>query len=284
MDLSNITNLRAKYGNYKIGYKLSERKEFSKVRNFLSIFGMSTKNFDKNLESLIIEENKNTGSAFDVKRNQINNSGNENDLIHELFHMASFNKDNNTFGSVSLNNHFGESLNEGITDLFTYLVDEKYEVKYPMEVYVTSVLNDFYGNEFIDFHFKGDTKGLYESFIDDKEDVIDIVSNLDEYTKNNIVLMDCLYNFGSGNIDKNTYNPDLLCDSLVDSVSGLLRLINEYDSEKALGYYNLFRMEFNCKSDAIESLKSIISTSSYNSYSELLNYIKEEVFEMDKTL
>lgn len=283
MDLSKITNIRGSYGNYKSGYKLNDKKEFSKVRSLLSIFNLPTNNFDRNLESLIILEDKTTGSSYDIKRNQINNSGNENDFIHELFHMASFNKESGTFGSVNMSNHFGESLNEGITDLFTYLVDEKYEVKYPIEVYVASVLNDFYGNSFIDSHFKGDIKGVYDSFKGDKDSIIEVVSNMDEYTKNNIVLMDTLYNIDSG-VNKNSYNPDLLCDSLVDAISALLRVISEYDKDDALKYFNLFRMEFNSGSDAIKSLKSIISTSSYNSYEELINYIKEEVFEMDKTL
>ena len=282
MDLNKITNLRAYYSNSKIGYKIEDKKEFSIVRNILLKFGLPTKNFDDNLKKLVIEsDNYSSGTAYDPNRTLITNPENSNDFIHELFHMASNNKSTNSFGSIIYvdGNNIGNSLNEGITDLFTLYANNNYKQKYPIESFVALVLTDLYGNELLVNHFNGESKKIYDSFKEDKNAVSWLIMSLDEFTTANIKLQDSISMIGTKNIDFDEYNPDDLTESFIDSISLLLKLFLEKDKKLFDNYSEILINEFDKDYDAINFLKQVFDMSSYENYVGVLNYIYEEINE-----
>lgn len=287
MDLSKITNLRANYSKSKVGYQLDDKKEFSIVRNTLVNLNMPTENFDLNLSNLVIESDSYTsGTSYNSKKDLITNPENSYDFIHELFHMASNNAKKESIGSIIniKGKRVGDSLNEGITDLFTYYGDNNYKQKYPIESFVASVLGDLYGKEIFINHFNGDSEKLYNCFGEDKTDVLEMILNLDEFTLSNIEFQDSISMIGSGFVEKRKYNPDNLSDSFVDSMMLLFRLVSSKDEKLSKKYFDILNSEFNKDNETINFLKSAFEMSSYENYDEVLNYIKEEIFEEEMKL
>ena len=105
--------------------------------------------------------------------------------VDELFkRIEDFGKD--CTDAMDFETKFASSpLNKEYTDLFTYITNDKYEVKYPMEVFVVSVLNNFYGNEFFDdiaYSCSGD-KEITMEVITTQGDFDDFMSMLEYYNE-----------------------------------------------------------------------------------------------------
>ena len=189
---------------YKRGYKLEEKIEFIIVRNTLLKLVLPTSNFDNNLETLQII-NKSDGIGYNAKNNNISGITNGNELIHELFHMSSnINNETSDHGSL-ISNSIGYSLNEGLTEYLTSKAINKYEVKYPIEKYISEILINIYGIELLNKHIEGNPNELYNYFNNDKNTIIEIINNLDKFTKSIIESRDFMY-LGKFNDIPNLYN------------------------------------------------------------------------------
>lgn len=181
-----INSLKTKY--YKKGYNLEDKKEFGIVYDTLDRIGMDKSNFLAQLQSLtIIKENDPNSeiSGYNPKTNTINYTK-EEDLIHELFHMASLKEGKSDSGIIviedDLRSNFG--LNEGITDYFTELAKFDAPCSYPFEKLVAESLSLLFGVNV----FKGYFNNSYDEFINSfpeeiQIDIIDLLMNLDEYNQ-----------------------------------------------------------------------------------------------------
>lgn len=181
-----INSLKDKY--YKKGYKLEDREEFGIVYNTLERLGMDKSNFIMQLQSLVIIKENNPSSdisGYNPKTNTINYAK-EEDLIHELFHMASLKNGSLDSGIVVVEDDFRSNfgLNEGITDYYTEVAKVDAPCSYPFEKLVAEALSFLFGKDI----FKGYFNNSYDEFINSfpeeiRVDIIDLLSNLDEYNQ-----------------------------------------------------------------------------------------------------
>lgn len=185
IDANDLIN-RLKKEHYKTGYTLDERNEFKLVYNTLNSLGMDTSNFISHLQTLtILKENDPNSeiSGYNPKTNTINYA-NEEHILHELFHMASYKKGMEDSGIVVVEDDYrgNYALNEGITEFCTKMAKNDAVCSYPFEMLVVQSLSYIFGNDFL----KGYFNNSYEEFINSfpelvRVDIIDIISNLDEY-------------------------------------------------------------------------------------------------------
>ena len=189
--LDDALDIRSKFGNVKKGYKLGDKEEFGIVRNILIKYGLPIKNFDKNLSSLVINEDYDKdgtqviAGTYLYRTNVLNKPKTDEDFIHELLHMASnFFENTGLLPGCEIKNkkrNFGKSLNEGIVDYFTSLCVSDYKSRYPIESFFASYIAKIYGmNIFRDF-FDGDAIKFYSSFGPDEPFIRNLVSYLDDY-------------------------------------------------------------------------------------------------------
>ena len=186
MDLRKILS----YKDIKMGYSVDDRKEFKIIRNYIVNNRYSPDLFDKNLKSLILEENMGKSQlseicAYDPVMNKINGKMAGVNFIHELFHMSSNNEETQNIG-IMTKDGFAESLNEGITDYFTQVICPNYIPYYHFEVLLLESINYLYGFNIgskFKYYFLGDSEGFFNSFKEDKELIKSAVRELDAYTK-----------------------------------------------------------------------------------------------------
>ena len=95
-------------------------------------------------------------SVYNNKHNRLSIS-NLNDIIHELFHISSSNRETS---GIILNREF-YAMNEGITDMLTNMTDSNYLIKYPMEEACANIFILLFGNEILE----GYTKHSFDIFI-----------------------------------------------------------------------------------------------------------------------
>ncbi|MGM9878092.1 MAG: hypothetical protein ACI33S_05515 [Bacilli bacterium] len=152
-----------------------DKKEISpyvdKVRRTLLQLKLNDDNLDNNLSNIEIEKidaptdkikyklddgSKNMSSVYDNKRNRLSISD-FNDIIHELFHISSSNRETS---GIILNREF-YAMNEGITDMLSNITDSNYLIKYPMEEACASIFILLFGNEILE----GYTKHSFDIFI-----------------------------------------------------------------------------------------------------------------------
>lgn len=174
--------------NIKQGYNLNEKPEFQKVREFIINNGFSVRNFDKNLNTLFIKNSPYSLPKYDAVVNRITGNSTGSDFIHELFHMSS-NIDNGheELGAL-FDSGLGESLNEGITDYLTLMVDKEGKRSYPVEVLYYTFLNQMYpelSNDILKCYFLGKPSELYNLFGEDKNIILKSIVELDKYTVDN---------------------------------------------------------------------------------------------------
>ena len=174
--------------NIKQGYNLNDKKEFQQVRAFIINNGYSVRNFDKNINSLFIRNNTYSLPKYDAVVNRITGNAQGSDFIHELFHMSS-NIDNGVeeLGALAYDGR-GESLNEGITDYLTIMVDSNGKMSYPVEILYYKLLNQMYpelSNDILKCYFLGKPNELYDLFGKDKDIILKSISELDKYTVDN---------------------------------------------------------------------------------------------------
>lgn len=142
-----------------------------KVRRTLLQLKLNDDNLDNNLSNIEIEKidaptdkikyklddgSKNMSSVYDNKHNRLSIS-NLNDIIHELFHISSSNRETS---GIILNREF-YAMNEGITDMLTNMTDSNYLIKYPMEEACASIFILLFGSEILE----GYTKHSFDIFI-----------------------------------------------------------------------------------------------------------------------
>ncbi len=283
MDLSKITDIRSFYKKDNTDSTMNIKKEIDLVRQTLLKHNLSTTNFDNNISSFRIENDSlsNASGSYDYKRNQVVNASSGYDLVHEIFHMASNDRSKNNEGGSIIKIHntsVGFSLNEGITDYFTYLSsDNKYEIKYPIEVFVLNLLRRVYGDKIFEFHFLNEGEKVFELFGDKKDEIIDYLTILDKFTLSSVKLSDSIANIGSGRVSVNNINE--MCDNLMESVEGIIRCLSNEDKNIEKEYFEEFKSLFNSSNESIRSLKEIIKLSNdYKDIDTLLSYMDEDIF------
>jgi hypothetical protein len=186
MDDANSFIDRLKSQSYKKGYKISEKEEFRIVYDTIEKFGLNKFNFMFLLRSLTIlkENNKDAiASGYNPRTNTITYI-NEDALIHELFHMASYKAGNKDSGIALLEGDFRSNvgLNEGITDYFAGLAKSDRSCNYPFEKIVAETLDLLFGKDIFKGYFNNSCDEFINSFPEEiRIDIIDLMSNLDEY-------------------------------------------------------------------------------------------------------
>ena len=176
----------------KVEHKITDREEFKIVRDTLVRYGMSTDFFDINLPDLYIpatmhEKGAVTGN-YNARNNSMEFTTDKYIMIHELFHMASRNPEttNDLMGVLlkdNKGNNTGMGFNEGITDYFTHLACPEYEVAYPFEEKVISILSETFGIKVFTNHFNASPNEFYASFGKDQLFIMEISKRLDLYNK-----------------------------------------------------------------------------------------------------
>lgn len=255
MNINDITNLSVFLATKK-GYSLEDEKEFRIVYDTLMNYSMPTDNYLNNLKSLVISKSNISSESvlgsYDAKRNVINKPSLSSDFVHELFHMASNINDGSPNVGVYLkkgSHGFGKSLNEGITDFFTGLTDNKYEYRYPFESLIASSFCELFGKDIFKYHFDGKFKEFYNQFGEYSDLVIQVVSNLDNYFKE----LDNL-SLGKGINISNLY------DSFIDTSISFLELVNNIDENKGIVYFNRIKDMFNLENNNVKSIKALLGS------------------------
>lgn len=202
-----ITNLRGSLGNPKLNndneIKLDDIKHLTnKVRNTLTSLNLSTKNFDNNLKTLQISKRESSymdndlkldsksllaSSEYNHKYNTITTS-NKDDILHELFHVASTNTEvpiqRRTLGLETINHKY-TAINEGITDMLTNIADNNSNINYPLEETVASILTSLLGTKLLNAYVNNSSSRFLISIEDDelREDVEYVMETLDKFNK-----------------------------------------------------------------------------------------------------
>ena len=171
----------------KVEHKITDREEFKIVRDTLVRYGMSTDFFDINLPDLYIpatmhEKGAVTGN-YNARNNSMEFTTDKYIMIHELFHMASRNPETTNDLIKKYESKFIYKFNEGITDYFTHLACPEYEVAYPFEEKVISILSETFGIKVFTNHFNASPNEFYASFGKDQLFVMEISKRLDLYNK-----------------------------------------------------------------------------------------------------
>lgn len=255
-----INSLKSQY--YKKGYKLEDKEEFGIVYNTINNLGMDKSNFLIQLQSLIILKENNPESeisGYNPKSNTINYAK-EEDLIHELFHVASLKSGNPDSGIVVVEDDFRSNygLNEGITDYFTELAKHDAPCCYPFEKLVAESLCFLFNKDIFKSYFNNSYDEFINSFPEEiRIDIIDLISNLDEYND----LTQSIYS--------NDFFPDdlMFLQEITESILKGLCNISEYSDKNKDDLITLFEERANCSkmseikdlikiNEAIENLKS----------------------------
>ncbi len=284
MDLfDKMQNINKFYRINKKTHSIDEKKEFSKVRSTLAKYNLPTRCFDDNLVNLIINEDYDKSSIngsnpyiagfYYYKTNTLNMPSNNDDLIHELFHIASndFEKKDNLLGCEIKSTHgkFGTSLNEGIVDYFTLLTSDSYKSKYAVESFFASYISKIYGMDIFKEFFNGNAIDFYSSFKQDEVFIRNIVSLLDKYHSK----IQSFYNNGKITIEISDSVSDAFIDCVCEFIK-LLELKKEDESEFLNSLSSLLSVEDN---NYINLINGLFSFSEYKSREKIISVIKEEV-------
>ena len=226
MDNYDIIKNMYKMMGLQAGYKLDDKKEFEIVRKTLILNGLPCENFDRNLERLVIEKS----NIFDYVPSlcKIHVVPGYDNLVHELFHMASDRDNSGNLGSM-YHRGIGCSLNEGITDYMSNKALADYNMFYIFEAFYYKMLAKMYGGEkILVSHFNGNVDGVYDTFGDEKRLILDTTSELDKYTRSAVNSSDAF--------DRQEYNNmQISYDSLVNAFSELFNIYS-YNKDKSYGY------------------------------------------------
>ena len=266
-----ITNIGKFYGK-KVGYNIDEMPEFKTVRDSIIRYGMNPNNFDKNLKDLYINTSTETSIGvngnYNARTNSMHKPVKSNDFVHELFHMASNNKDTNNerMGVLQKNNvgmTTGQGFNEGITDYFTHLTCPDYEPNYPFEEKIISVISEVYGLKPFNNYFNCDPDNFYKSFGSDLPFIMEISKQCDIYNKG---LNEYIGLLQKGDIQLMLKDVDKVCNKMFNGiVSACTKLfelleLKGIDSSK---YLDEFKELFNSNNNNIVSLRGMVENTSY---------------------
>lgn len=188
-----INNIKAQL--YKKGYKIDDRSEIKAVYDTLARSGMPVQNFLMQLQNLTLikQDTKDYRvGGYNPKTNTITYL-NDEDLIHELFHMASTEKDSKSTGITIYEGGLQEDddedlvksnygLDEGIADMFAEMADANSPSGYPFEKLCAETLRQIFGLQIFTGHFKNSYDTFIAGFPEDVQvDIVDLIYNLDEY-------------------------------------------------------------------------------------------------------
>lgn len=280
MDMEKIMNPSKFYGASKIGFNLDDNPVFRRVRNTLVSYAMPTTLFDRNLKTLEMRKDNTKGSTFgevlgsyDPKRNKILEPSDSRDLIHEVFHMASNRKDDSQNMGV-LEYNFGASVNEGITELFSYLStlnennpDDKYEIRYPIEKLFAEFLGSMYGFKIFKHHFNCEPRKFMDEFGEDKDRVQVLISELDKLTraKNDFI-----------NMKEIDYNE--MANSFINAFGGFIDLAISKNPSYGNAYFELIRGMLRQKIESVDSFKTMMELSDFGNIDNIVDVIGEHCF------
>lgn len=204
-----ITNLRATFNRAK-PFNDKNNQHYKNVRSVIVRCNLDPTLLDKNYETLKAEpcEGEFAEGTYYPKTNTISYR-NEDSIDHELFHVASCDRDkaNPTQGIMRFNGIklVGRGLNEGITDMFACMANSNYKAPYMLQKACAEILGFCFGMEIFANYFKNDAKG----FNKDLESkgisgfaIADLIETLDEYNDSNEILF--------ANPDKQEAYDDLL--------------------------------------------------------------------------
>lgn len=162
----------------KTDLTLDSHPAIRRVYETLKSNGFSVENFLKNLAELEfrhIANDSKVPSSYRASKNILYYRTDE-ELYHELSHMASTNYVSRMNGLADYDKHT-IGINEGITDYFAMLSNEFYDLAYPTEYYVVSILQKIYGNDFFTPYFNSDVKGFLKGIKDEEtRELINLLS------------------------------------------------------------------------------------------------------------
>jgi len=129
-------------------------------------------------------------------------------LVHELFHLSSYNKDKEIDGLCDSESN-GIALTEGMTEYLTMeLFQEEKPTSFYLEVFTISILLNI--SDFKSFYFKASREDFINSFIN-KKNIIELSNLLDQYY---------YINHGNNNIDLEKVS--LLVDKILNLLLDIL--------------------------------------------------------------
>ena len=289
MDMDMIMNPGKYFNKGNVGYRLKDNPLFSVVRTTITKYNMLPILFDENLRTLRIQKDTAKESfgesmvgevlgSYDPKRNSIVEPTDKNDLIHELFHMASNDSLKKDMGVIV--DGFGESINEGITDMFSSFAtldekrdEDKYEVRYPFEKLMAEFLGSLYGIRIFNNYFTNNGNRFYESFGVDTEKVKTIIGNLDRFTKAKNSFFDIKV------MDFNEFTS-----SFIDTFNSFVDLVKDKKESYPNMYYQLLISMLNQNNEAVNVIKEIIKSSDYKNINNVLDVISNHAFNKEATL
>lgn len=279
MDIDMLINPSKYFMKGQIGYKIDDNPVFDRVRKTLVAYNMPTKLFDKNLAKLEMVKDHAKGNTFgyvlgsyDAKKNKIIAPEDDKDLIHEVFHMASNEYDGSSNMGV-MEYGRGQSINEGITDMFSYFStlyedkDYKYEVRYPVEKLMAEFLGSLYGMKIFKHQFTCNPKGFMNEFGEDKDRVSVIINELDTYTrlKNDFINLK--------EIDFNEF-----ASSFINAMGGFLDLASSKNPAYGNIYYELIRSMLRQPYESVEVTKRLLEISDFRSIDNILDVLETHSF------
>ena len=159
------------------------------VEEFLIKYNLPRDNFSKNKKDVYLKKNieQDDSTEYSSTYNPTTNNIvyiNEDDIIHELFHMASSNrKDKSTGITRNINGKKVDvGLDEGITDMFASFVDKNMKIQHILEEISAEILFKTFGIQV----FYGYFNNSYEEFISSfsgqvKYNIEYLLELLDEY-------------------------------------------------------------------------------------------------------
>lgn len=238
-----LNNIKSQY--YKKGYKIDDRPEIRAVYDTLVRSGMPVQNFLMRLQNLTLikEQSKDIGSGgYNPKTNTITYSTDE-DLYHELFHVAATENDSKSCGITIFEEGLIEDddddfvkskygLDEGITDMFADMSNNNSPSGYPFEKMCSETLRQIFGLQVFIPYFENSYDRFIAGFPENVQvDIVDLIYNLDEYH----------------DLSKSIYSGDAFpedvdsLEEITESILGSLLTIAEAvgkDKSEILDFYN----------------------------------------------
>lgn len=188
-----LNNIKSQY--FKKGYKIDDRPEIRAVYDTLVRSKMPVQNFLMRLQNLTLikEQSKDIGAGgYNPKTNTITYSTDE-DLFHELFHLAATEIDSKSCGITVYEEGLIEDdgddfvksnygLDEGITDMFAEMANHNSPSGYPFEKLCAETIRQIFGLQVFTSYFNNSYDNFIAGFPENVQvDMIDLIYNLDEY-------------------------------------------------------------------------------------------------------
>lgn len=247
LGIGNIAMQKALEAYGKKGYEKEEKDYFLKVYEYLKNNGYSVERFEEKLKTLRLKKGTEQeygyfGAHYDEKNNSISYI-NEEDLYHETFHVATSGIEYKYIDDNGKESRIGTGLNEGIIDLLTQKITSNVRTNYTFQRICAGVIEKIYGEEIFKPYFEGSLRDFCNQF-KDKELVMDLIEDLDEYT----------------NVTINGKSQESMVESFSNVISDLVGLCETLPKEKQEEIVKYLDKEF--KSD--DMLRTIYNVERIN--------------------